>query len=132
MCVEGARVVYEKALSRISSPDLSVFVIWTPRYPGDDRPTAVGAMNVVPDSRATHFWDANGHVPRPYGEILKLPEEEQVAWDTYMLYGRDSQWTKSPPPPEFWMHQMSMALGRDHPRWLDGDKLRIAIDRLLP
>ncbi len=131
MCVEGARVVYEKAISRIEDPDLRVFVIWTPRYPGDDRAIAVAATKIVPDPRAAHFWDAGGFVPRQYGKILDLPEHDQFAWDTYMVFGRDAEWTNFPSPPDDWMHQMSKALGRDHPRWLDGDEFREAVQSRL-
>jgi len=124
-------VVQEKTLRHIGNADLRVFVIWTPRYPGDDRATAVGATKVVPDSRATHFWDANGYVPRQYGAILKLPEADQFAWDTYMIFGRGAEWKQLPPPPRDWMHQMSKALGREHPRWLDGSRFREIVESLL-
>jgi hypothetical protein len=131
MCQDGARLVHDKVINQIKNSQLKVFVIWTPRYPGDNRDRAVASSSIVPDSRATQFWDAAGYLPREYGRILSLPEEDQFAWDTYMIFDRDAEWNQSPPPPDDWMHQMSKALGPNHPRWLDGDKLRQAIVRLL-
>lgn len=130
MCVEGASLVHKKAISRIESDDLQVFVIWTPRYPGDDRTKAVAATKIVPDQRATHFWDAAGIVPKLYGKVLGLPEGKQFAWDTYMVFGTDAEWETVAPEPAGWMHQLGSVLGTSHPRWLDAGKLRHDIETL--
>ncbi|MBI2477544.1 MAG: hypothetical protein HYV60_02510 [Planctomycetia bacterium] len=127
MCQDGARLVHEKTIKRITTGPLKVFVIWTPRYPGDNRQQAVAATSIVPDSRATHFWDPNGCLPKHYGRVLGLPEDDQFAWDTYMVFGREARWNQTPPAPDDWMHQMSQALGQKHPRWLDGDEFRKAV-----
>jgi hypothetical protein len=131
MCRKGASVVHKKALSRIESHRLKVFVVWTPRYPGDNRTKAVAATKIVPDQRATHYWDANGCLPKHYGRILGLPRGKQFAWDTYMIFEPDSEWKDAPPEPNDWMHQMGGILGRNHPRWLDGDRFRESIQSLV-
>jgi hypothetical protein len=130
MCVEGASLVQKKALDRINSDNLRVFVIWTPRYPGDSRTKAVAATKIVPDSRATHFWDSDGMVSKVYGDVLELPEGNRFAWDTYMIFGADAAWLESPPAPLEWMHQLGV-LGEDHPRWLDGDRFRESVKSLV-
>ncbi|REJ65702.1 MAG: hypothetical protein DWQ31_17345 [Planctomycetota bacterium] len=118
-------------IAPINTDQLKVFVIWTPRYPGDNRKRAVAAAGIVPDSRATHFWDANGYLPREYGGILDLPEGDQFAWDTYMVFGRGTEWNHALPRPHNWMHQMSKSLGRDDPRWLDGDEFAKTVARMV-
>lgn len=44
---------------------------------------------------------------------------------------REAQWNQTPPVPDDWMHQMSQALGQKHPRWLDGDEFRKAVQSKL-
>lgn len=131
MCVAGAREVFSKVIRRIPHDDLSVLVIWTPRYPGDNRSKAVLATQHVPGSRATHYWDGDGTLPKVYGRVLGLPAGKQFAWDTYMVFDADAEWTTTAPKPNNWMHQMSRALGRSHPRWLDSDRFRESIQSLL-
>jgi len=50
-------VVHAKVTNRIPHDDLAILVVWTPRYPGDDRAKAVDATKHIPDTRAIHFWD---------------------------------------------------------------------------
>ena len=115
-------MVHRQTTSQIESANLAIFVVWLPRYPGDNRAKAVAATTNVPDSRALHFWDANASLSTRYGQILGLPVGKQFAWDTYMVFDADATWSESPPRPTNWMHQMGRALGRDHPRWLDGNR----------
>ena len=131
MCVEGAREVHSEAISRTPNDDLAVLVVWTPRYPGDTRAKAVDATKHVPDTRATHFWDEDGVVPKAYGRVLNLPAGKQFAWDTYMVFDATAEWTGSPPSPHDWMHQLSNVLGREHEQWLSGDVFRQTIQQLL-
>lgn len=131
MCVEGASSVHEKAISRIESDDLRVFVIWTSRYPGDNRTKAFVATRIVPDPRATHFWDATGVLPKLYGKVLDLPEGKQFAWDTYMVFAADAAWDTAAPEPAEWMHQLGRDLGRNHPRWLNPQRFRESVGSLL-
>ncbi len=84
MCQNGARPVHNQSSSRINSDGLKVFVVWTPRYPGDNRAKAVAATCIVPDSRATHYWDADGRMSKQNGK--------QFAWDTYMLFDSKADW----------------------------------------
>lgn len=131
MCQDGASLVQEKAISQISSERLAVFILWTPRYPGDSRAKAVAATQFVSDSRAKHYWDAAGTLPRMYGSALGLPADDQFAWDTYMVFNADAEWNPPPPQPTDWMHQMSRALGPKHPRWLNGDRFRESVQALI-
>ena len=65
---------------------------------GDDRSKV--NVNLIPDPRATHFWDAD----RLLGQWFpKQGEYESVtfgpiAWDTYFLYGPAAAWEEVPGP----------------------------------
>lgn len=126
MCQDGARLVHDNAITNLESEHLTVFVIWLSKYPGDNRDKAVDGTRIVPDERATHYWDSNGYVPKQFGVALGLPEGKQFAWDTYMIFGADAVWKDKLPVPHDWMHQLS-SLGKEHERWLDGDRFRKAL-----
>ena len=62
------------------------------------------ATRLVPDVRATHYWDSTGVTMRDYRAVLGLPED---AWDVYLVYGPDARWGgELPPKPIYWMHQL--------------------------
>lgn len=124
MCVKGASLVQTKVLDRIDSDQLKVFVVWTPRFNGDNRNKAIASMEIVPDKRATHFWDRTSSISAYYGAVLKLPERAPFAWDVYFVFDDQAEWKEDPPRPDHWMHQLGGVLGRDHPRFFDGDKFR--------
>ena len=124
-------MVHTKATSRIESDNLRIFVVWSSRYPGDNRTKAIAATKNVPDSRSLHFWYADASLSKRYGQILGLSDGKQFTWDTYMVFDADATWNDSPPKPHNWMHQMGKALGSDHPRWLDGDRFRESVSALL-
>ena len=113
----------EKVLDQIASDKLKAFVLWTPRYPGDNRAKALESMKLVGDKRATQYWDGGRWLGRQYGKTLKLPGNRSFAWDVYLVFDADARWRESPPAPLEWMHQ----LGGDDGRRLDGDKLRETI-----
>ena len=46
---------------------------------------------IVTDPRATHYWDENRVVGTWYAEQRGL-SSNAVEWDTYYLYGPESQW----------------------------------------
>lgn len=65
---------------------------------GDDR-SAV-ELNLMPDPRAIQFWDGN----RLLGAWLTLQEGYEsiafgpIAWDTFLLYGPEAEWSEVPGP----------------------------------
>ena len=62
------------------------------------------ATRLVPDARATHYWDGGGVTVQQYRNALGLPED---AWDIYMVYGSNARWDgELPPRPDYWMHQL--------------------------
>lgn len=60
--------------------------------------------HLVPDERASHFWDEHGALVRGYRETLAISEP---AWDIYMVYPPGIRWEDDlPPVPAYWMHQL--------------------------
>jgi hypothetical protein len=83
------------------------------------------ATKSLPDSRVSHFWDANGELVKSYSPVLGL--DGGRAWDVYLLYNQSAEWNETPPKPGFWQEQ----LGISDETQLDGEKLTAEINRLL-
>jgi hypothetical protein len=116
-------------LKRQASDELRTYVVWVPKFRATDEHVAVAAR-YVPDTRATHFWDAHEVLVRGFRAALNLSED---AWDVYLLYGREARWvTPLPPPPSYWMHQLGTP---DAPRvsapYLNVDLLAERVDTAL-
>ena len=67
-----------------------------------------GAAVLVHHAGARHYWDPSGAFGRAMGESLPLTRRGRpvFAWDVWMLYGPDADWTDRPPQPNLLMHQL--------------------------
>lgn len=83
------------------------------------------ATKYLPDSRVTHYYDANGELVKGFAPVLGL--DDGKAWDVYLLYDQNALWTGSPPKPNFWQEQ----LGISEETELDAEKLTAEIEKLL-
>jgi hypothetical protein len=84
--------------------------VWVPKRGGKEKDVPV-ATRLVPDARATHYWDGSGVTMRTFQSVLGIPED---AWDVYLVYGPGARWEgELPPKPDYWMHQLG---SRGEPR----------------
>lgn len=82
---------------------IEAFVVWVPEL-GAREANVADATRLVPDLRASHYWDPNEVLGTEYGRSLPTPGP---AWDVYMLFGPGSVWPASGvPKPDFWMQQL--------------------------
>ena len=114
-----------KVLDAVKSEKIKVYVVWTPVLSEDDRRTAGKAVQVVTDERAVHFWDDDKSLGFSLGKIVTLPRGRKLAWDVYFIFDPKAKWGNVPTP-AFWMHQLA-----NDERKLDGEKLRMAVEKLL-
>ena len=85
------------------NPQLAAFVVWVPELGAQERNVA-GATKLVPDSRATHYWDPGEVLGNAYSGVLPTPGP---AWDVYLLFARGVLWPQSGvPKPNYWMQQL--------------------------
>ncbi|MBC5826330.1 MAG: hypothetical protein GIW99_01340 [Candidatus Eremiobacteraeota bacterium] len=90
-------------LLKNQDPRLAAFVVWVPELGAQEHNVARGTK-LVPDSRASQYWDPSEMVGTEYGRLLRTPG---AAWDVYMLFGAQAVWPKSGvPKPGFWMQQL--------------------------
>ncbi len=116
-------------LAKQSDPHLRAYVVWVPKVGGQEKDVPE-ATRVLPDERATHYWDETGQLMRTYAQVVGLTRD---AWDIYFLYGSDARWDgELPPTPRFWMHQLG---GQEEPvmegRYLDVPVFADSANRML-
>lgn len=88
--------------------------------------TVSRATTYLPDARAIHFWDRDGQLSKDYARVLQLGPALR-AWDVYLVYGREAEWTNAPPAPSYLMDQLGLEQGRA----LNGGELAVQINGLL-
>ena len=94
-----------EVLDKIDDAALRVFVAWVPILPDDSEASAIESSALVPDARASHYWDASRALPPLFAPVLGLPEG-WPAWDVYMVFAPGVVWGASPPAPSYWEHQL--------------------------
>jgi hypothetical protein len=100
--VEGARWVQTELLQKKPQADLVVHAIWFEALPVVDKRESWPA-DLLSDPRVVHHWDSDRLVPRFFGDDPAFRGKgligwRGVMWDTYLLFGRDAQWTERPAP----------------------------------
>ena len=96
-------------LDEIDDPSLRVYVAWVPVLAEDVEAPDEQTLALVPDRRARHFWDAEGHLPKLFHSVLQLPAD-WPAWDVYLAYPPGVTWGDKPPAPAYWEHQLGHTL----------------------
>ena len=104
-----------------------MYAVYLPILRGDAESSVTTATKRLPDKRVSYFWDGNGEMAKSYAPVLNLPAG-YVAWDVYMVFNKDAEWTTGPPAPDFWMHQLGGVMPE---RRLDGDKFADETTKLL-
>src|SRR4030067_3836752 len=101
MCRQGASVIQTAVLEAIEAPALRAYVVWVPVLPADLGTAAQEACSLVPDQRASQFWDSEGVLARTFSRVLELPPG-CPAWDVYLTYPPVVRWEQEPPVPPYW------------------------------
>ncbi len=105
MCRQGASAIQSKVLGKIDDVSLRAYVAWVPILPDDSQDPALESASLVPDARASHYWDTSKVLPPLFAPVLGLPED-WPAWDVYLAYPAGTTWDDDVPAPAFWHHQL--------------------------
>lgn len=78
-----------------------VHAVWFNVMPSDTR--ANWPADLLTDPRVVHHWDENRVVGGFFGGDSEFRDRGLVGyggvmWDTYLVFGRDAQWSKRPAP----------------------------------
>ena len=72
-------MVQSEVLDKIDDERLVVHVVWTPVLQNDNYDAAVTAPQLIPDARATHYWDGDMVLGTAYGKVVELPNGRDFA-----------------------------------------------------
>ena len=103
---------------------MKVYSVWVPILPSDAQLTVGRATKSLSDPRVRHYWDGDNVLTTAYAPILGIDGD---AWDVYLLYDKNADWTDAPPKPVYWQEQLGIS---DETR-LDARKLNAKIKELL-
>jgi hypothetical protein len=99
--VAGTRWVQTELLQKNPQAKLVVHAVWFNVMPGDTRES--WPADLLTDSRVIHHWDERRVVGRFFGADSELRGRGLIGfggvmWDTYLLFGRNAEWTERPAP----------------------------------
>jgi len=95
-----------KTLKSVRDNRVRAYVVWLPIYGGDFRGEARKISRSFRDKRVSYFVDPASLTGDAWELVLQTRRE--TAWDVYLIYGKDAEWTdEHPPMPGFWMHQLT-------------------------
>lgn len=110
-CLRGISDMSEDVLTpNAGNARLATFVVHMPVLGAKEKDTQ-RTCKVLKANAATHYWDPTGEFGRTLASGIGLKDKKgkQVyAWDVWMMYGPDAEWTgNGPPKPTLFMHQLN-------------------------
>ncbi len=124
MCRRGFSDM-QQVMNSISEKRLHLFVIWLPAISTDSRNDALERSNLFPEDRVSYYWDAEKLTGKSWDSVLGLG---MSAWDVYLLYPSNQNWSTEIPSPIFWMHQLQ---GIESEPYLDRDEFKQKVQELI-
>ena len=71
----------------------------------DNIEEALPSVRFLNDKRFKHLYDQHQTVGKTIANSVGWTGK--VAWDIYLFYKPFVEWTNLPPPPSYWMHQLT-------------------------
>lgn len=105
ICLRGVADLNDAFIAKAQADDrLLTLVVHVPVLGAEERHMEQ-AIPLLQGPRIIHYWDETGIS----GELLMEPLQTNgvYAWDVWLAYGPNVEWTGDvPPEPDFWMHQL--------------------------
>lgn len=133
-CLRGLKDLDTDVLSpHASDTALQTFVINTPVLGATEKDTA-NTCSIVHSGHVTQYWDPNQELGTLFSKALgmKFGDKQVYAWDVWLVYGPNAQWTGAvPPKADFLMHQLPDLMGRDGFPFLHAPVFAAEVERQL-
>ena len=117
-CLRGMDDMNRDLLARTKDARLQTFVVHVPVI-GAQAKDVLPAAKLLENPNVRHYWNASGEFGRSLSKAVQLKNDKDFvyAWDVWLLYGPDAEWTgASPPQPELLMHQLWKLEGTKFPK----------------
>lgn len=107
-CLRGMDDMNDDLLSRTRDARLQTFVVHVPVI-GAKAKDVAPAARLLENSHVRHYWNGSGEFGRALAKAVQLKNDKETvyAWDVWLLYGPEAEWTNATiPQPELLMHQL--------------------------
>lgn len=109
-CLRGANDMNRAVLEKFApNPKLSTWVVHVPVIGGKEGDVQ-RSCKVLKEGAVTHYWSPKGEFGGMVSngvDLKDLKGKWVYAWDVWLLYGPDAEWTgHNPPKPKRLMHQL--------------------------
>jgi hypothetical protein len=134
-CLRGADDLNRAVLApNKQDKRLVTFVVHLPVIGGKEIDTQ-RTCKLLTDGNITHFWDATGEFGRALASALELKTKagkDVYAWDVWLMYGPDAQWSGTlPPRPRKMMHQLMALSGDASHDFFDANEFALQVEKAL-
>lgn len=133
-CLKGVKDLDTALLSpEAANASLQTFVIHTPVLGATEADTA-NTCALIHNEHVLHYWDPWQEMGTLFAnaEAMKNGEGPIYAWDVWLVYGPDAQWTgTTPPKADFRMHQLPDLMGRKDFPFLNASAFRDDVEKRL-
>lgn len=117
-CLRGMDDVNRDLLAKTTDAHLQTFVVHVPVI-GAQAKDIAPAAKLLRNAHVRHYWSSSGEFGRALAKAVQLRNDKEVvyAWDVWLLYGPDAEWTGTgPPQPQLLMHQLWKLEGTKFPK----------------
>lgn len=117
-CLRGMDDMNKDLLSRTKDGRLQTFVVHVPVI-GAKAKDVAPAARLLENPHVRNYWNASGDFGRALAKAVQLKNDKETvyAWDVWLLYGPEAEWTEaSIPQPELLMHQLWKLEGTKFPK----------------
>lgn len=122
-CLRGMDDMNKDLLSRTNDERLKTFVVHVPVI-GAKAKNVEPAARLLQNPYVRNYWNESGEFGRALAKAVQLKNDKETvyAWDVWLLYGPEAEWTDTGiPKPELLMHQLWKLEGTKFPM-LDSEK----------
>lgn len=117
-CLRGMDDMNEDLLSRTKDERLKTFVVHVPVI-GAKAENVAPAARLLQNPYVRNYWNGSGEFGRALAKAVQLKNDKETvyAWDVWLLYGPEAEWTGTTiPQPELLMHQLWKLEGTKFPK----------------
>lgn len=133
-CLKGVKDLDTALLSpEAANPSLQTFVIHTPVL-GASEADSKNTCALIRNEHVVHYWDPAQQMGNVFAnaESMRKGGAPIYAWDVWLVYGPDAQWTGAEPPKaDFRMHQLPDLMGRKDFPFLNASSFRDDVQKRL-
>jgi len=121
-CIQGAESIETSIIQKMKDKNIGVIIVWTNMLKSDDQASALHAASLFDGKGVTQFFDGENK----FGDIVAktINPKGEKAWDIYLFFDGDAQWTQKLPRPFEYVHQLGYSSEWvDRTKYFCGEKL---------